>query len=154
MKTILSKCWAPFTTRNCRRFLKFCINSPSHLLQDCGDRLSLVAFSLVDQWSLDDADTYCSLSRVSNCRSQRNVPGRFISLRGDINWPARSPDLAPRGNSKAKVRRRRPTAVDQLKTAFQQIIAAVPQGVTRRVMQNFIHRLQLCFGNGDQHLND
>lgn len=77
-------------------------------------------------------------------------PGRFISLRGDINWP----DLAPRGNLKGKVRQRRPKAVDQLKTALLQIIAAVPQGIMMRVTQNFINRLQLCLGNGDQHLDD
>lgn len=52
-------------------------HSPSHFLRDRGDRLSSVAFSLVDQWSSDDADTYCPLSRVSNCRSQRNVSGPF-----------------------------------------------------------------------------
>lgn len=95
---------------------------PCHFLQDRGDRLSLVAFSSVDQWSLDDADTYCPLSRVSNCRSQINVsvPFYFTTWRHKLASKVaryRSSWFFIRGNSKGKVRRRRPRAVYQLKTA-------------------------------------
>ena len=60
---------------------------------------------------------------------ERNVPQS--SLRGDISWPARSPDLTPCdfflwGKLKAKVYAHRPGTTEQLKEAIRQEVAAIP----------------------------
>jgi hypothetical protein len=75
-----------------------------------------------------------------------------ISLRGDIPWPARSPDLAACdlflwGHLKAEVYKRRPRTTDELKAAIQHEITAVSLEMTRRVMRNFRVRLQMCIEN-------
>jgi hypothetical protein len=85
-------------------------------------------------------------------------PGR-ISLRGDIPWPARSPDLAACdfflwGHLKAEVYKRRPRTTDELKAAIQHEIAAIPPEITRRVMRNFRVRLRMCIENEGRHLDD
>jgi hypothetical protein len=64
-------------------------------------------------------------------------PGRLISLRGEIPWPARSPDLAACdfilwGHLKAEVYKRRPRTTDELKTSIQHEIAAIPPEMTIR----------------------
>jgi hypothetical protein len=79
-------------------------------------------------------------------------PGRLLSPRGDITWPARSPDLAACdfflwGHLKAEVCKHRPRTTDELKAAIQHEIAAIPPEMTRRVMRNFRVRLQMCIEN-------
>jgi hypothetical protein len=71
----------------------------------------------------------------------------LISLRGDIGWPARSPDLTPCdffiwGYPKAKVYARRPGTVEQLKEEIRQEVAAIPPAMTRKAMDNFRERFQ------------
>jgi len=83
----------------------------------------------------------------------------LISLRGDIGWPARSPDLTPCdfffwGYLKAKVYARRPGTVEQLKEAIRQEFAAIPPAMTRKAMDNFSERLQHCVINNGRHLSD
>jgi hypothetical protein len=63
-------------------------------------------------------------------------PGRLISLRGDIPWPACSPDLAACdfilwGHLKAVVYKRRSRTTDEVKAAIQHEIAAIPPEMTR-----------------------
>ena len=86
-------------------------------------------------------------------------PGHLISLRGDIGWPAQSPDLTPCdfflwGYLKAKVYARRPGTIEQLKEAIRQEVAAIPPAMTRKVMDNFRERLQQCVINNGRHLSD
>lgn len=76
-------------------------------------------------------------------------PGRLISLRGNMPWPARSPDLAACdyflwGYVKSKVYKTKPRTTDELKAAIQHEIAEIPQEVTTRVMRNFRVRFQSC----------
>ena len=84
----------------------------------------------------------------------------LISLRGDIGWPARSPDLTPCeifslwGYLKAKVCARRPGTVEQLEEAIRQEVAAIPPAMTRKAMDNFRERLQQCVINNGRHLSD
>jgi len=80
-------------------------------------------------------------------------------LRGDIGWPARSPDLSLCyfflwGYLKAKVYARRPGTIEQLKEAIRQEVAAIPSAMTRKAMDNFRERLQQCFINNGRHLSD
>jgi hypothetical protein len=69
-------------------------------------------------------------------------PGRLISLRGDVEWPARSPDLSPcdfflRGYLKEKGFKHRPGSLEDLKEKIQQEIDSIPPELTRRDMKNF-----------------
>ena len=81
--------------------------------------------------------------------SREMFPGRLISLRGAVGWPARSPDLSPYdfflwGYLKEKVFKHRPRSLEDLKERIRQEIDAIPPEITRRVMKNFRERLQQC----------
>jgi hypothetical protein len=85
--------------------------------------------------------------------------GHIISHRGDIPWPARSPDLAPCdfflwGHLKAEVYKHRPHTLDELKTAIREEIAAIPPDMTARVMNNFRKRLDDCIRSQGRHMDD
>ena len=74
-------------------------------------------------------------------------PGHLISLRGDIGWPARSPDLNPCdfflwGYLKSKVYSNRSQSIEQLKDAIRLEITAIPHEMSRRVIDNFRERLR------------
>jgi len=58
------------------------------------------------------------------------------------------------GYVKAKVNARRPGTFEQLKEAIRQEVAAIPPAMTRKVMDNFRERLQVCFINNGRHLSD
>lgn len=86
-------------------------------------------------------------------------PERLISLRGDITWPARSPDIAPCdfflwGYLKAEVFKHRPTTLLQLKNCIRQEIAQIPLAMLERVMGSFQNRVQQCIDNGGHHLQN
>jgi len=86
-------------------------------------------------------------------------PGRLISLRGGVEWPARSPDLSPCdvflwGYLKEKVSKHRPRSLEDLKERIQQEIASIPPELTRRVMKNFRERLQQCVANDGRLMSD
>ena len=96
-------------------------------------------------------------TRWSNCPFGKKINGCFartlsahlISLRGDIGWPARSPDLSPCdyflwGYVKSEVFKDRPTTIDGLKAAICKTINEIPQEMTQRAMENFRIRLQRC----------
>ena len=58
-------------------------------------------------------------------------PGQLISLRGDLNWPARSPDLVPCdfflwGYLKSLVYNNRPRNLETLKNNIRAQIAEIP----------------------------
>lgn len=86
-------------------------------------------------------------------------PSHVISLRGDVGWPARSPDLSPCdyflwGYVKAKVFKTRPTTIEALKASIRQTVEEIPQEMTHRVMENFRNRLQQCITSRGRHLED
>jgi len=79
-------------------------------------------------------------------------PRRLISLRGDVEWPARSPDLSPCdvflwGYLKEKVFKHRPQSLEDLKERSQQEIDSIPPELTWRVMKSFREHLQQCVAN-------
>ena len=86
-------------------------------------------------------------------------PGKVISMRGHVQWPARSPDLTPCdfflwGYLKAEVYKHRPRDLAALKTAIRQEIQLIRIDVLQRVMDNYRLRLQTCIDNGGRHLTD
>jgi hypothetical protein len=98
-------------------------------------------------------------ARASMQVSREMFPGRLISLRGDIPWPARSPDLTPWdfflwGYLKAEVYKHRPRNLQTLKEAIRTEICLIPQEMLERVMRNFTSRLQQCLDNDGHHLAD
>ena len=81
---------------------------------------------------------------------RENFHGRFISLRGDVPWPARSPDLAPCdflwGYLKSVVHTDRPRTLVHLKN-ITQAITNIRTDVLERVNRNFRSRLVRCIEN-------
>lgn len=109
-------------------------------------------------WFQQDGAT-SHTSRRSMEMLRELIPGRLVSLRGDIAWPPRSPDLSPCdfflwGHLKAEVYKHRPTTLQALKEAITQEVAAIPREMTRKTMQNFRERLRQCVNNGGRHLTD
>ncbi|CAI6345148.1 unnamed protein product [Macrosiphum euphorbiae] len=90
---------------------------------------------------------------------QKMFPGRLISLRENITWPPRSPDLSPCdyflwGYLKAEVFKHRPRTIEELKVAIRQEISAIPLDMLARVMDNFRERLYMCVARQGNHLDD
>ena len=77
---------------------------------------------------------------------REHFSGRLISLRGDLPWPARSPDLAPCdfflwGYLKSIVYSDRPRTLAHLKTNIRNAIADIPVDMLQRVARYFRNRL-------------
>ena len=105
----------------------------------------------------DDATAHTAKNSMDVLRDL--FPSHLISLRGDIGWPARSPDLSPCdyfqwGHLKAEVYKLRPTTIDELKAAIRQKVNEIPQEITQRVMKNFKNRLNQCIAVQGRHLED
>ena len=69
-------------------------------------------------------------SKTSLLRVREIFPGKLISRRGDINWPPRSPDLAPMdvflwGYLKPKVYANKPTFLAHLKENIRHQMADI-----------------------------
>ena len=74
---------------------------------------------LGDVWFQQDGAT-AHTARISLAVLRQMFPGRLVSLRGDIGWPARSPDLSMCdfflwGYLKDKVFRHRPHTIEEIK---------------------------------------
>ena len=111
-----------------------------------------------DVWFQQDGAT-SHTSRRSFGILQYMFPSHVISLRGDIGWPPRSPDLNPCdfflwGYVKSKVYEHRPSTLEHLKAAITEEINAIPHNMLERVMINFRERLQNCIDIGGRHLSD
>lgn len=105
----------------------------------------------------DGATAHTALRSMDTLR--RLFPGRLISRFGDIHWPARSPDLsAPDfflwGFLKSNVYKNRPQTLQELKLAIEEEIRNIDVDVLRRVMLNFVNRLQHCIVSNGDHLKD
>jgi hypothetical protein len=85
---------------------------------------------------------------------------RVISRTGNVEWPAKSPDL----NAcdcflwrylKSKVYEKKPRTTEDLKQNNRAEVAAIPPTMLQRVMQNFQKRLLgECVDNNGRHLTD
>lgn len=109
-------------------------------------------------WFQQDGAT-SHTARVVMDYLRRVFPERLISLRGHLNWPARSPDLAPCdfflwGYLKSKVYCNRPATLEDLKHNIEAEIARIPLEMLERVHQNFWKRLQQCVDSEGRHMPD
>jgi len=109
-------------------------------------------------WFQQDGAT-AHTARKSMAVLREMFPGRLISLRGDISWPARSPDLTPCdyflwGYLKAEVFKHRPRTLQALKDAIRLEVGRIPHDMLDRVMRNIRIRLKQFIDNNGHHLQD
>lgn len=113
---------------------------------------------LRDVWFQQDGAT-AHTARSSMALLREHFPGRLISLRGDLEWPPRSPDLTPCdfflwGYLKSRVFNNRPRTLDDLKDNIREEVANIPVDMLERVMRNTRNRFVQCIDNGGRHLAD
>ena len=100
-----------------------------------------------------------STSRAAMGVLREHFPERLISIRGDLEWPAHSPNLAPCdfflwGFLKSCVYVNHPRTLQALKTNIQEEIANITPAMLARVMTNARNRFTQCMENGGRHLPD
>jgi len=76
-------------------------------------------------------------------------PGRWIGRRGQLEWPARSPDLTPMdfflwGYLKHRVYVNKPNSVEELKNKITYEIQQIPPEMIHNVLEEFELRLAYC----------
>ena len=118
----------------------------------------LEEMNLRDVWFQQDGAT-AHTARTSMALLREHFPERLISLRGDLDWPARSPDLAPCdfflwGYLKSLVYTNRPKTLGMLKNNIRAAIANIDTGTLEKVEQNFRFRLSQCIDQNGGHLQD
>jgi len=109
-------------------------------------------------WFQQDGAT-AHTSRRSLSLLREMFPGHVISLRGDIGWPPRSPDLTPCDfylwdYLKAKVYGQHPITLEALKEARRQEVAAITPEMVLNVIDNYRERLHQCINIQGRHLSD
>ncbi|XP_039282917.1 uncharacterized protein LOC120351044 [Nilaparvata lugens] len=109
-------------------------------------------------WFQQDGATAHTV-RISMDLLREMFPGRLISLRGDVKWPARSPDLSVCdfflwGYPKEKVFKHRPHTLEELKEKIREEIQALPVAICQNVFENFKNRLHQCIAADGRHLTD
>ena len=109
-------------------------------------------------WFQQDGAT-AHTARISLNILRQMFPGRLVSLRGDLGWPARSPDLSICdfflwGHLKEKVFKSRPNTLPQLRERIIEEVNAIPRDMCERAVRNFRERLQQCVAANGRHLAD
>lgn len=140
-------------TVNSVRYCEMLENFLLPKMEEYGEEYDTEAF-----WLQQDGAT-AHTARRSRQILQEQFPGRLISLRGDIPWPPRSPDLSPCdfflwGYLKAEVYKVRPRTLEALKEAITDVVAGITQDMLRRVYENFFERLNMCIARQGRHLDD
>ena len=109
-------------------------------------------------WFQQDGAT-AHTARISLNILRHMFPGRLVSLRGDLGWPARSPDLSICdfflwGHLKERVFKSRPNTLPQLRERIIEEVNAIPRDMCERAVRNFKERLQQCVAANGRHLAD
>jgi hypothetical protein len=86
-------------------------------------------------------------------------PAHVISRRGNVEWPARSPDINTCdfflwGYLKSKVYEKKPRTMVDLKQNIRDKVVAISPTMQQRVMQNFQKYLRECVDNKGCHHTD
>ena len=117
----------------------------------------LEIMDLGEVWFQQDRAT-AHTARCSMELSWENFYERLISLRGDLPWSARSPDLAPCdflwGYLKSVMYTDHPRTLMHLKNNITLAIVNIRTDVLQRVDRNFRSRLMQCIDNEGHHLAD
>jgi hypothetical protein len=109
-------------------------------------------------WFQQDGAT-AHTARASMAVVRQKFPGRVISRFGDINWPARSPDLSIPdfflwGYLKSKVYIGKPRTLPHLKECIRREINEIPREMLVDAIRNFRERLDTCLEENGRHLRD
>lgn len=113
---------------------------------------------LADMWFQQDGATCHTADETLNLLATR-FPGRIISNRAEVNWPPRSCDMTPLdfflwGYVKGKVYANNPATIQQLKENIRGVIAEIEPELCRKVMENFVKRVDICQRSRGGHLED
>ena len=88
------------------------------------------------------------------------ISWKVISRFGDVEWPARSPDLSPLDFflwgylEDNKVYRDNPKTVTELKEAIATEIRAIGLGVASAVMNSMKKHAEICIQSGGRHMKN
>ncbi|MEM8940500.1 MAG: hypothetical protein AAGC64_14275 [Bacteroidota bacterium] len=110
-----------------------------------------------DYWFQQDGAP-CHTARTSMTILKNNFPLKLISRHGDVNWPARSPDLSPLdfflwGYLKSKVYKNNPTTLQDLKRNITAEINMISADTLWKVMHNsMIERVHECSRQAGDHI--
>jgi len=124
----------------------------------CEPELRRRGIDLSSVWFQQDGAT-ARTARASMSVLREMCPQHVISRGDDVPWPARSPDLSACdyflwGYLKSRIFVSKPKTIAKLKRSIKEEIAAIPEQMTRRVMENFGVRLKQCLRNGGRRMND
>jgi len=124
----------------------------------CEPELRRRGLDLSSVWLQQDGTT-AHTARASMNVLREMFPQHVISRDGNVPWPARSPDLSACdyflwGYLKSRVFTSKPRTIAELKQSIKEEIAAIPEQMTRRVMENLGIRLKQCLRNDGRHLSD
>ena len=124
----------------------------------CEPELRRRGIDLSSVWFQQDGATVHT-ARASMSVVREMFPQHVISRGGVVPWPARSPDLSACnyflwGYLKSRVFISKPRTVAELKKSTKEEIAAIPDQMTLRVMENLGVRLKECLRSGGRHLSD
>ena len=115
-------------------------------------------FDLERMWFQQDGAT-CHTTRPIMALLREKFPGRIISRFGDINWPARSCDMTPLdfflwGYAKDRVYVDNPQTLEHLRTNIRRVMAEIPPEMCKKVVENYLKRIDCCIKSRGGHLND
>ncbi|EGI66419.1 hypothetical protein G5I_05054, partial [Acromyrmex echinatior] len=84
---------------------------------------------------------------------------KWIGRRGSIEWPPRSPDLAPLdyfywGYLKMKLDANHPQTIPELKEEIRRTINEISPQLCQNVIENFVKRMNVCKQSRGGHLSD
>jgi hypothetical protein len=104
----------------------------------------------------DEATTHTARASMNVLREM--LP-QHISRGGDVLWPARSPylfafDYFLWGHLKSRVFISKPRTIAGPKQSIKEEIAAIPELMTRRLMEHDVVRLKQCLRNGGRYMSD
>jgi hypothetical protein len=124
----------------------------------CERELRRRGIDLSSVWLQQDGAT-AHTARASMSVLQQIFSQHVISRGGDVSWPAHSRDLSAcdyflRGYLKRKALNSKPRATEELKQRTKEEIAAIPEQMTPRVMENRRGRLEKSLSSGGRHLSD
>lgn len=111
-----------------------------------------------DMWFQQDGAT-CHTTRPNMALLRTKFEGRIISRFGDVNWPSRSCDLTPLdfflwGYAKDRVYEDDPQDLEQLKANIRRVIAEIVPQMCKKVIENYLFRIDVCEKALGGHLND
>lgn len=120
--------------------------------------LQLEDLQLGDMWFQQDGAT-CHTAGQTIQLLKSKFSERLISRNGPINWPPRSCDLTPLdfflwGYVKSLVYSNKPDTLEVLKTNIEHAIAGISSDLCKRVMENWIQRMDICKRALGGHMSD